>query len=125
MKQIDIHNVWSVIKADKKIIAFISGVAVFFAVIYCLLATPIYMASVVINPPKISDSGSGLNNFAYGLSAMGGFYQKSDADIAMAMLKTRIVADQIINHFNLVKYYKAKNIVEARKELATATTYNA
>ena len=126
-KEIDLTKLWQVIKADKKLIFISTGVTTLIAIIYCIFATPIYTASVLINPPKLSDAGSGLSSMMGGLAGLslgggGGLLsQKTDADVAGALLSTNSVLDMQINNFNLIKYYKSDDIEMARKNLIKNT----
>ena len=126
-KEIDLTKLWQVIKADKKLIFISTGVTTLIAIIYCIFATPIYTASVLINPPKLSDAGSGIGSMISGLAGLslgggGGLLsQKTDADVAGALLSTNSVLDMQVNHFNLIKYYKSDDIEMARKNLIKNT----
>ncbi|MDQ5920853.1 MAG: hypothetical protein QG673_909, partial [Pseudomonadota bacterium] len=50
------------------------------------------------------------------------FVLVNDSDTTIAFLKSRYVVDQIIKKFNLIKYYKVKDIAVARKTLMGVTT---
>ncbi len=124
-KEIDLIIIKEIIQNNfKKIFRFV-GVVFIFAIAYCLIATPIFTASVIINPPKLSDSGSGLSSILGGtmsiIGVTGSAMLKTDQDMSMAILKTREVQDQLIAKFNLIKYYKAKNIENARDILSKKT----
>lgn len=121
-KEIDLSKVVGVVKDNKKQIARVTGVTTLIAIIYCVFATPIFTAKTIINPPKLSDAGSGVSQALGGLAALAGgggglLSQKTDADVAMAMLNTDAVKDMVIGKFNLVKYYDVKNIELARRAL--------
>lgn len=121
-KEIDLSKVVDVIKDSKKQIAIATGVTTLVAIVYCVFATPIFTAKTVINPPKLSDAGSGISQALGGLAALAGgggglLSQKTDADVAIAMLNTDAVKDMVIVKFNLVKYYDVKNIELARRSL--------
>lgn len=122
-KEIDLTKVIWVIKKNIKQICLITSLATFLAVIYCIFATPIYTARLLINPPKLSDAGSGISQALGGLSLLsgggGGFLsQKTDADIVIAVLKTDALSDMIINKFNLQKIYKKDNLDLSRSALS-------
>ncbi len=124
-KEIDLTIIKEIIQTNfKKILSFV-GVVFIFAIAYCLIATPIFTANVIINPPKLSDSGSGLSSILGGTMSIIGVTSsamlKTDQDMAIAILKTREVQDQLIAKFNLITYYKAKDIENARDILSKKT----
>jgi len=119
-KEIDLNILWQILKLNKKIIFISTGFTTLVAVIYCLVATPIFTGDVVINPPKLSDTGSGLSSIL-GLAALANVSSKSDADITIAMLHSREVLNQLIDKFNLINYYHAKDIDLARIHLLAVT----
>lgn len=127
-KEIDLSKVVSVIKDNKKQIGMLTVVTTLIAIIYCIFATPIFTAKTIINPPKLSDAGSGISQALGGLAALAGgggglLSQKTDADVAIAMLNTDAVKDMVVGKFNLIKYYKAKNIELARRALVGSVKF--
>ena len=125
-KEIDLLKIWHVLKINKFIILGFTALATLIAIIYCIFATPIFTANVTINPPKLSDSGSGLATILGGvtvanLSGNGLFAQKSDADITIRLLSTRFVLNQVAKNLDLVHAYKVKNIDRAIGVLQKAT----
>ena len=76
-----------------KPIGIVTGITTLIAIAYCVFATPIYTAKTVINPPKLTDAGSGVAQALSGLAALaggggGGFIAKTDADVAVVLLNT-------------------------------------
>ncbi|MDQ5922120.1 MAG: hypothetical protein QG673_2179, partial [Pseudomonadota bacterium] len=125
--KIDIVKVCGVIKSNFKQLLIGTVLVTCVGIIYCVFAPPIYTANTIINPPKLGDSGTGLASAFGGLAALAGANQRAfvlvnDSDTTIAFLKSRYVVDQIIKKFNLVKYYKVKDITVARKTLISATT---
>lgn len=121
-KEIDLSKVVLVLKEHKKQIGIITGVTTFLAILYCIFATPIYTAKTIINPPKLTDAGSGVAQLLGGMAGLslggGGLLsQKTDADVVIAMLNTSQLKDMVINKFNLIKYYNKKDIELTRKSL--------
>lgn len=123
-KEIDLSKVVIVLKDNKKSIGIVTGITTIVAIIYCIFATPIYTAKTLINPPKLTDAGSGLLFQAMagmaglgGLSGGGFLNQKTDADISVAILKTNALKDIVIKQFDLQKYLKVKNLERARRAL--------
>ena len=123
-KEIDLSKVIAVLKYNGKNIGIVTGITTLLAIIYCIFATPIYTAKTIINPPKLSDAGSGLLFQAMaGMAGLGGIggggflNQKTDADINIAILKTNALKDMVIKQFDLQKYLKIKNPEQARRML--------
>lgn len=122
-KEIDLIKVWIVLKDSKKRIGLITLLTTLISIIYCVFATPIYTAKLLINPPKLSDAGSGISQALGGLSLFAGgsgglLNQKTDADITIAVLKTDALSDLIINKFKLQKLYKKDNLELTRRVLS-------
>lgn len=120
-KEIDLSKVVLVLKENKKRIAISTGVTTFIAIVYCLIATPIFTAATIINPPKLTDAGSGAAQLIGGLAALGGgggLYQKTDADVTIAILNTGALKNLVIQKFDLVKLFKQKDIELTRRNLA-------
>jgi len=123
-KEIDLSKVVAVLKCNRKNIGIVTGITTLLAIIYCIFATPIYTAKTIINPPKLSDAGSGLLFQAMaGMAGLGGIggggflNQKTDADINIAIFKTTALKDMVIKQFDLQKYLKVKNPEQARRAL--------
>lgn len=122
-KEIDLSKVVLVLKENRKQIGITSAVTTLLAVIYCIFATPIFTAKTIINPPKLTDAGSGVAQALSGLAALagggGGFLsQKTDSDVAIALLNTAALKNMIIERFDLLKYFNAKDIELARTALS-------
>ncbi|MBX9867366.1 MAG: hypothetical protein K2Y14_10660 [Burkholderiales bacterium] len=121
-KEIDLSKVVLVLKENKKLIAISTGITTLIAIVYCLIATPIFTAATIINPPKLTDAGSGAAQLIGGLAALGGggglLSQKTDADVTIAILNTGALKDLVIQKFDLVKLFKQKDIELARRSLA-------
>jgi uncharacterized protein involved in exopolysaccharide biosynthesis len=91
------------------------------------LITPTFTAATVILPPAQSSSSTGLAMLAGQLGgALGGLAGaaasiKNPADQYVSMLKSRNVADRLIERFNLKSAYDRELMVETRVELAERT----
>lgn len=121
-KEIDLSKVVLVLKDNKKPIGIVTGITTLIAIAYCVFATPIYTAKTVINPPKLTDAGSGVAQALSGLAALagggGGFLsQKTDADVAVALLNTAALKNMVIKQFGLTKYLDKKDIELTRAAL--------
>jgi uncharacterized protein involved in exopolysaccharide biosynthesis len=121
-KEIDLIKVWIVLKDSKKQVGITTLVTTLVAVVYCVIATPIYTAKLLINPPKLSDAGSGISQALGGLSILAGgggglLSQKTDADVTIAILKTSALSDLIIKKYDLQQLYKKDNLELTRGTL--------
>jgi uncharacterized protein involved in exopolysaccharide biosynthesis len=121
-KEIDLAKLWIVLKTNQKRIWQTTAFTTVIAMIYCVFATPIFTAKTIINPPKLADAGSGIDQLLSGITSLGlgggGLLsQKTDSDIVTAMLKTDQLKNMVIAKFNLVKYYDKKDIELTRKYL--------
>lgn len=121
-KEIDLSKIIGILKENSNRIGITTGVSTVIAIIYCVFATPIFTASVLINPPKLSDAGTSVSQIMGGLSALsvgGGLLsQKTDSDVATAILKTNYASDYIIKKFDLIKVFDVSNVEKARGRLS-------
>lgn len=126
-KEIDLAKVVEVLKDNRKPIGVVTAVTTLLAIIYCIFATPIFTAKTLINPPKLSDAGTSFSQVISGLNTLtgggGGFLQKTDADITIAILKTSSVKDMVIKQFDLMKRWKMRDIELTRSALAGAVKF--
>ena len=126
-KEIDLSKVILVLKDNKKRIAISTGITTLIAIVYLLIATPIFTAATIINPPKLTDAGSGASQVLSGLAAIsggGGFLsQKTDADVTIAILNTIALKNLVIKKFDLVKLLKQKDMELTRRSLASKVKF--
>lgn len=120
-KEIDLSKVIGVLKENKKRICQVTGSLTVLAIIYCIFATPIFTASAIINPPKLTDAGSdaaqALNGiFGFG-GGGGGLLSKTDADITIAILKTNALKNLVIQKFDLQHKLDKKDSEVTRRTL--------
>jgi uncharacterized protein involved in exopolysaccharide biosynthesis len=114
-----------VLAKHKKIVLGLPAVAAVIAAIVSLMLPNIYTATTKILPPQQSQSnavaflgqlgvlGGGLTQSALGL--------KNPSDVFVAMLKSRTLADTLIERFELVKSYDKSTVTDTRRELARMT----
>ena len=77
-----------------------------------------YTARAVLLPPTEDDAGSALSqNMPRGLGAIRMPGAPTMADVFVAVLKSRSVADRIVERFDLVKRYKVGDAEKAAMEL--------
>lgn len=112
----------------KWLIAKITAVFAAIGLIVCFVWPVRYTAEATIMPPKQSQSTLALlmSQFAGGMgmladSAGGGLGLKDPNAIYVGLLKSRPVADQLIQRFDLVNLYGAKDMTGARKKLESCT----
>lgn len=120
-KEIDLSKLIPILITNKKPIGIVTVITTTLAIIYCIFATPIFMAQAIINPPKLTDAGTSFSQVISGLGSFGaggGVLQKTDADVAIAILNTNVVKNLIIQHLGLIKLWKSSNDEQARGALS-------
>jgi uncharacterized protein involved in exopolysaccharide biosynthesis len=107
------------LKRKRLIIGITFGAALITAII-SLIIPPVYRAETKILPPQQSSGvAAQLMGQLGGLAGIGPetFGIKTPGELYIGMLKSRTVADSIIDRFNLMELYKAKYRDDARKTL--------
>lgn len=109
-----------ILKRKKLVISITLGAAIITAIIVFII-TPIYRAETRILPPQTGSSSIALSMLtqmsgAQGITESLGLKTPS-GDLYVGMLKSRTIADRIIDRFNLIELYKADYREDARKEL--------
>jgi tyrosine-protein kinase Etk/Wzc len=99
------------------------------ALAYSYTITPSFTATATILPPQQQSStlamlASQLGGLA-GIAGLGGSGPKSPADLYVALINSRDVADRMVDRFKLMQLYGVKLRVEARSILAGATKVTA
>jgi uncharacterized protein involved in exopolysaccharide biosynthesis len=113
-----------VLAKRKKLILGVPFLAAVVASGLALLMANIYTATTRILPPQQSQSAaSALVAQFSGLAALAGGAAgfKSPNDIYVAMLKSRTVADKLVERFDLLELYGAKYLSRTRKVLEQVT----
>lgn len=112
-------------KHNRSILKF-TGAAAILAVAVSLLMPNVYTAKTIIMPPQQSQSSAASMMMAQ-IGAIGGLtgLDKSPSAIYTAMLKSRTVADALIDRFKLIELYEAKTRVAVQKTLEGAVTITA
>ena len=122
--EINLMDLLLVIAKHNRFIIKLTAGAAILAVIYALLQPNIFTAKTVIQPPQQgSSSASALLGQLGGLAGMAGGAMgiKNPSDSYVAMLKSRTVADAMIQRFKLMELYEAKTMFSARTALEGAT----
>ena len=127
--EINLLDYWQVIYRYRLMILGVAFVAMAATVVLCLIQTRVYQATTSIVPPidflqKESDLsgalGAGKKSLLKSIISGGGI-----GDMYVGIMKSRVVADAMIDRFDLVKVYsKSKTRYDARKTLQRNTTFN-
>jgi len=105
----------------KRMVAWITAVFAIVAAIAVLILPQTYTAAVTLLPPQQSSSMSSV--FASQLSGLGGaaalagsgFGFRNPNEMYIAMLRSRIVEDAMVQHFELMKEYHKRYVSDARR----------
>lgn len=124
---VHIGKMFQVLKQNYLNISKITLIFCVIALIYCFVATPIFTANTIINPPKLNNSGNSIAKNLGDMSDMDFSYSwsmtKTDADTIIAICKTDQLRNLIVDKFNLMKIKNLKNQDLARKYLSGVTTF--
>lgn len=119
--EINILDYLKIINKHKKMIITLCFSTVLITMIISLLMSKTYESTAVILPPQEGSSAGNLSALLAATGAggvFGGFIPAGDKGAFLAVLKSRTMADDIIDRFNLMDVYKAKFRDEARHMLA-------
>lgn len=122
--EINLMDLLLVVAKHNRFILKVTGGAAVLAVVLSLLMPNIYTGKTVIMPPQQSSStASMLLGQLGGLAGAAGSSLgiKNPNDLYVGMLKSRTVADALIQRFKLLELYEAKKPSDARKALAGAS----
>jgi uncharacterized protein involved in exopolysaccharide biosynthesis len=127
-REVDFLDLLLVLARKKKRILGVTLGAALLATILVLLLPKSYTATATILPPEQRQSSltSMLGQFGAlaGLSGANAGPENS-ADLFVAMLKSRTVADRLIDQFDLRRVYRVKTYEAARRKLAGASRIDA
>lgn len=116
-------RILTILGRQKKLVIGIPIVTGIVALAVSFLMTPIFVSTAVVMPPQQSQ-GSGaaaaLLGQIGGLAGVG--VGKSPSELYVGMLRSRTIADSLINEFKLKDYYQAKTMDDVRKKLLLAST---
>jgi tyrosine-protein kinase Etk/Wzc len=132
--EVDLLDLLIILAKRKDLIFKVTvGVAIA-ATIVCFLLPNKYTATAVIMPPQQSQStASMIMNQVAGAGGLGSLAAlagkdlglKSNSGMYVDILKSRTIADALVNQFDLQKIYRDKKISDARKELGKASDISA
>src|SRR5438445_6620320 len=128
----NLADYWQVRWKRRRTIASLSGAAVLTAMVVSFLMPKLHSSSTSILPQLesresgalgslLAASGAGAGGIVQGLGISLPGMPATPTDIFTAMLKSRIMADEIMKQFDLMKLYKAKTMKDARKDLESDT----
>ena len=124
-KEINLLDYWRVLWKNRLLIIGLCFVISVVTLIVSLRLPKIYKTTASILSPTDSSKGAGLSSL---LGALGTQMQisltaqPSSSDIFVAILKSRSVADKVIDRFDLQKVYSCRTKENARGSLAGNTT---
>ncbi len=120
--EISLLDLAIVLAKHKKLVLGLPFAAAVIAAIYSLLLPNIYTASTKILPPQSQSTASAMLAQLGGIVGLGGATRNS-SDVYIAMLKSRTVADNMIQRFGLMKLWEIdiKYPSDAYKGLAGVT----
>ena len=130
--EVTLFDYWQVISKRKWGIIALCGVMTAGTLVVSFVLPKIYESTATLLPQLESNSGLGMGLGALLSSSGAGTAAQSlgislpgspatPTDIFTAMLKSRIMADDIIRQFNLMEHYEAKTMHDARVGLEGAT----
>jgi uncharacterized protein involved in exopolysaccharide biosynthesis len=124
--EVNLLDYWRVVWKRRRLIGGLFVSAVMTALVVSLLLPKIYESTATLLPSLESKEGSGLGALL-AATAAGGAVQSlgislpgapaTPTDIFVAMLKSRIMADEVIKQFNLMDLYEKKTMQDTRKAL--------
>jgi len=128
--EVNLLDYWRVIVKRRRLVGGLCLSAVLIALVVSLLMPKIYESTATLLPQLESKEAGGLGALLAATGA-GGAAQglgislpgmaATPTDIFVAMLKSRIMADEVIKKFNLMELYEAKTMQDARKALENNT----
>lgn len=130
-EEINLLELLQVIVKRKMLIVKVCSAAIVASVLYSLTLPNMYAATAKILPPQ-KESGGGLSALlgqaGGGLAGLAGIAAGglgSGGELYLGILKSRSVADAVIQRLDLTKVYQAKTLEAARKNLDGLVTVQA
>jgi capsule polysaccharide export protein KpsE/RkpR len=129
-EEVTLFDYWQVIYARRKVIIAFCTVVALATLGVSLMLPKIYESTATLLPQLESNTGLGLGALlasggagtaaqSLGISLPGA--PATPTDVFLAMLKSRIMADEVIRQFNLMERYEKKTMQETRLALENAT----
>jgi uncharacterized protein involved in exopolysaccharide biosynthesis len=129
-EEIDLIELLQVIVRRKAFIFKVCAVAVLLSVCYSLLLKNRYTATAKLLPPQ-KESGGGLSALLSQAGALGGLAGLAtggltgSSDLYLGILKSRRVADAVIQRLDLQRELEAKDLDETRRAVEKAVRFQA
>jgi tyrosine-protein kinase Etk/Wzc len=122
--EISLLDLLIVLAARKRLIFWITAAFAILAIVVSLLLPVRYTATVVLLPPQQNSSlgnqlAAQLGSFggvAATLTGGGSSLLRNPNDMYVAMFRSRVVEDAMIDHFDLMQEYQKKYLSDARKK---------
>ena len=118
--EISLLDLLTIIGLYKKFIFLFSISCTLIAVVVSLIMTPVFTAKTVFMPPQQqSSSASSLLSSLGGLTGLVGGVAgvKTPDEMYMAFLKSDVILNRLIEHYDLKTRYKNQDLMDARKSL--------
>lgn len=123
--EISLLDLLAVLAENARLLFFGPLIAGLIALGISFLITPTFTATTTILPPQQQQSTAAMLVSQLGglasLAGAAGFNLKNPADLYVALIKSRTIADRIIDRFKLMQVYEAELRQTARKALERAT----
>lgn len=118
-RTLDIAPFWDRVRSRRKPIAALVITATLVVGVTAFLMPPWFRAAAELLPPTEEESGAGLASLLRGAGVPGMKIptEVSPAEVFMAVLRSRRIADQMVDRFHLLGLYKVKMREDAIKEL--------
>ncbi len=127
--EISLLDLVVVLAENIRLLVFGSLAAGMAALGIAFLITPTFTATTKILPPQQQQSASSLLasqlGALSGLAGAAGLNLKNPSDLYVAIIKSRTIADRMVDRFKLLEIYGEKFRQHARKKLAGATNVSA
>jgi len=119
-------NILTQLASRKRMILSVTGGAMLGGLLSSLLLPVRYTSVTRIMPPRQTQSTTAILNSLPGIAAMGdamsgGLSLRDPNAIYVDLMKSRPVADAIIERFNLMQVYREKNRTDTRRDLEKNT----
>jgi capsule polysaccharide export protein KpsE/RkpR len=112
------------IATHKLLILCVTVAVALISTVILLIVPNVYQGTARIVPsdqPQVNVAMAMVGQLAGAIPGVPGLGGSGGADMVAGVLKSRTIADRLIQQFNLVKVYDADNMVEAREELVSHT----
>lgn len=121
--EIDLLDLAIVLAKHKRLLVGLPVFAGLVAAVVSLIMTPIYTGTTKIVPPQQAQSSSAalLGQLA-AIGGTGNFGLKNPSDLYVAMIRSRSIADRLVERFDLKVVFRTEFLGDARKLLADRTT---